>query len=101
MLGAYVKTMEIIELKFLLLSANFIKWKSHATTILDITYEKLSEDDPKLKEEQKITKNKIEEKFQETGEEYIKALKDILPYKPKYTNWNQAMKYLEERLKQQ
>ena len=37
-IGTYVKYMQDLENKFLLLSANYLQWKTQAVTILELTY---------------------------------------------------------------
>ena len=97
--GAYLKYMQDLELKFILLSVNFIQWKAHALQILELTYEKVSEEDPEQKENFKIFKRKVEEKYEEAGEGFIRHMSNILPYTPKYKNWKQAVEYLERSVK--
>ncbi len=93
--GTYLKYVEDLEKKFLLLSVNFIQWKAHALQILELSYEKASEEDPEQKESFKIFKNRVEEKYDETGEGFVRYMSNILPYKPKYKNWSEAIQYLE------
>lgn len=99
MVGKYIEYMQDIEKKFLLLSVNFIEWKSHSIAIMDLAYEYRAEKEPDKYEEYKLIKNKMEEKYDKIGESYVKSLKQILPYKTDYKNFKDAISYLEKERK--
>jgi hypothetical protein len=99
MIGTYVKYMQELEMRFLLLSSLFIQWRSQAIKILELSYEDAAYRDLKYQEEFKLVKIKIEQKYQELGEQYVKRITDMLPYKPAYKNWDEAVKFLERNYK--
>lgn len=94
--SSYIRYMRDLEVKFLLMSVNFVQWKHYAIQVLELTHEKASEEDPEQKESFKVFRNKVEEKFDETGEKFISYISNILPYKPEYKNWSEALKYLDK-----
>ncbi len=86
-------------MQFLLVSMHFIQYKFHALQILEIVHEKASETDPKFAEDYKVIKEKIEEKFNQFGDQWIKNLKITLGYETEYKNWNEATKYIDGLVK--
>lgn len=98
-IGVYIKLMKDYEVRYLIMSTNLIAWKSHALQILDLTYEKVSEEDPEQKESFKIFRNRVEEKYDKACDLLILHLKSVLPYAVNYNNWKEAMSYLESTKK--
>jgi hypothetical protein len=88
-----------IEIQFLLGSMHFLQYKYHVLQILEIVHEKAAESDPKFIEDYKIIKEKIEEKYNQFGDEWIKSLKDTLGYETEYKNWYEATKYIDGLVK--
>ena len=99
MLGKYIEYMQDLEKKFLLLTINFIEWKSHSLAIMDLAYEYRNEEEPEKIEEYKAIKNKMEEKYDRIGEQYVKGISEILPYRTKYKNFKDAINYIERHKK--
>lgn len=84
------------EKQLLLISMSLLQYKYHAIEIIEIVYDKASEDDPKyLKEKQEVI-NKINEKFNSFGDQWIINLKKILPYETEYNSWKEAIEYAEK-----
>lgn len=77
----YVKLMKDLEIRFLMMSTNLIQWKEHALQILDLTYQKASEQDPEQKESFKIFRNKVDEKYNQACELFVVHIKSILRIK--------------------
>jgi hypothetical protein len=90
-----IEKLKQIEIQFLIGSMYFIEYKFHVLQILEIVYDKASETDPKFKEDYKLIKQKIEEKFEQFGNEWISNLKKTLGYETKYENWADATKYID------
>lgn len=82
-----------IELQFLLGSLYLLQYKYQIVQIINIVYDRASEDDPKYNEERKKVLNSIEEKYNSFGNVWINQLKSLLPYELEYKNWNEALEY--------
>jgi len=86
--------MKDLELKFLLLVSNYLQWREQALEALKITYKFIEIDKPEEKETYDEMLKKVEEKYNEIIEEYIKDFKKILPYEAEYDNLEGAKKYI-------
>jgi len=82
-----------IELQFLLGSLYLLQYKYQVLQIINIVYDRASEDDPAYNEERRKVINSIEEKYNSFGNVWINQLKGLLPYDLKYKNWNEAIEY--------
>jgi len=60
---------------------------------MKIVYERAAEEDKAYIEELKQVINKIHEKFNSFGNEWVKNLKNNLPYETEYNNWEEAIEY--------
>lgn len=82
-----------IELQFLLGSLYLLQYKYQVLQIINIVYDRASEDDPNYNEERKKVLNSIEEKYNSFGNVWINQLKSLLPYDLEYKNWNEAIEH--------
>jgi len=90
----YAKFMKDLELKFLLLTSNYLQWREQALEALKLTYKFIEVDKPEEKEIYDEMLKKVEEKYNEIIEEYIKQIKNILPYEADYDNFDGVKKYI-------
>lgn len=97
-LSAY-RGRKIMELQFIIASVELLQLKFHSIQIVDLVYEKAKESDPKYDEEHKKTVEKIEQKFNEYGNYYIKRLTSIFGEDFTHKSWLEAIKYAEEKIK--
>jgi hypothetical protein len=86
--------MKDLELKFLLLTSNYLQWREQALEALKLTYKFIEVDKPEEKEIYDEMLKKVEEKYNEIIEEYIKQIKNILPYEADYDNFDGVKKYI-------
>jgi len=70
-----------------------LQYKYQVLQIINIVYDRASEDDPAYNEERRKVINSIEEKYNSFGNVWINQLKGLLPYDLKYKNWNEAIEY--------
>ena len=89
-----MKIMKELELKFLLLTTNYIQWRAQALEILKLSYKFVEQDKPEEKEIHGKMLDKVEQKFDEVINQYIKDLKTILPYEAEYDNIEGVKKYI-------
>jgi hypothetical protein len=97
-LSAY-RNRKIMELQFIIASVELLQLKFHSIQIVDLIYEKAKESDPKYEEEHKKTVEKIDEKFNEYGNYYIKRLASVFGEEFTHKSWKDAIKYAEEKMK--
>lgn len=88
-----------MELQFIIASVELLQLKYHTLQIAEIVYEKAIEQDESKREEFRLVKEKIEEKFDERGNYYIKSLSKVLGEGFVHQSWKQAIKYAEEGIK--
>lgn len=91
----YLKAMQELEIKFLLLVSNYIQWREQALEALKLSYKFMdyeSEEDKQLKEK---FLSKVEEKYNQIIKDYIDDLAKILPYNPRYRNLEEAKVYIQ------
>lgn len=91
-----LSTFNIAEKQLLMISMSLIQYKYECINIIKIVYERAAEDDPKYLEESKKVIEKIHEKFNYFGDEWIKQIKSYLPYETQYNTWYEAVEYLEK-----
>jgi len=97
MIGTYVKYMQDIEKKFILLSASFLQWKAQSIAILELVYQHRVRHSKEENEDFNAIKEKIEEKYDNIAEHYVNEIKNILPYKTEYKNFKEAVKYMQKK----
>jgi len=86
---------KLAEKKFLLMAASLIQLKYHSLEVIEIVYERASEEDAKFVEEKKQIVNKINEKYLLFFNSWVGEIKEFLPYDTEYNNWNQAVEYID------
>lgn len=91
-----LNTFNLAEKQLLLMSMSLIQYKYECINIIKIVYERAAEEDAKYAVESKQVIDKIHEKFNYFGDEWINQLKKYLPYETKYNNWHEAVEYLEK-----
>lgn len=91
-------TFKLMEKQILLSGLSLVQYKFHALKILEIAYDAAEEKYPSKAEEYKIVVEKVNEKFDGYGEEWIKLLISRLPYKTEYSDWKTALAYAERLL---
>lgn len=91
-----LSTFNLAEKKLLLMSMSLIQYKYECINIIKIVYERAAEEDTKYIDEANKVISKIHEKFNYFGDEWIKQIKNYLPYETKYNNWQEAVEYLEK-----
>ena len=84
-----------LEIQFIEGAIHFEQLKHHMMQMLDLVYEKASEEDPKYAEEHKKVKEKLEEKFNAFGDEWVKNLTKTLGYSLSYSSWSELIKRVE------
>lgn len=91
-------TFKHMEKQLLLSGLSLIQYKFHALKILEIAYDAAEEKYPSKAEEYKLVVEKVNQKFDGYGEEWIKLLISRLPYKTEYRDWKTALVYAERLL---
>lgn len=87
-----------LETQFLFMVVQFIEYKYHMIQMMELVYaEKIEQDQQKQLELDKI-KQKIEEKFDNFGNEIVINIKKVLDYETEYSDWKGAVKYIEQKL---
>lgn len=99
MISTYIRYMQDLENKFLLLSANYAQWKTQAVTILELTYKHRIKHSSEEMEDFITIKKKIEEKSNAITDAYILGIKKILPYNTKYNNFAEAIRHFQKQMK--
>jgi len=84
------------EKKILLISLSLLQYKFHAMQIIEIVYDKASEQDSSAEKEKQEVIKKINDKFNAFGDNWIKDLKSNLPHKTNYNNWSEAIEYADK-----
>lgn len=77
---------------------SLLQYKYQAIQLMEIVYDRASENDSSMINEKKQVINKIHEKFLLFGNEWISDLKKALPYNTEYNNWPEAIEYMEKLL---
>lgn len=88
----------IVERQFLLGAMYLIQFKYHAIQILQLAYDEAAETNPEKSEEAKVVVEKIHQKFNEFGDNWVTNFIKLLPYKTEYNDWNSAILYVEKLL---
>ena len=88
----------IVEKQFLLGAMYLIQFKYHAIQILELAYAEAAETNPEKTEEAKVVIEKIHQKFNEFGDNWVTSFINLLPYKTEYNDWNSAILYVEKLL---
>lgn len=94
----YVKTMKEIEIKFLLLASNYLQWRVQALEVLKLSYKYVEQERPEEKEMNDRFLSKVEEKYDSIINQYIKELKERLPYSTPYNNLEEIQKYINKNV---
>lgn len=88
-----------MERSFLSGAISLIQFKYHAIAILEIAYSEEIEKDPTKKKELDEIVEKIHEKFDGFADSWVKQLISTLPYKPEYNDWQGALLFVEQLIK--
>ena len=91
-------TFKIMEKQILLSGFSLMQYKFHALKILEIAYDAAEEKYPSKAEEYKLVVEKVNQKFDDYGNDWIKLLISRLPYKTEYNDWKTALVYAERLL---
>ena len=94
----YMNAMKEIEIKFLLLTSNYLQWRVQALEILKLTYKYAEQEKPEDKEMNDAFLAKVEEKYDLVINQYINELKEKLPYSTPYTNLEEIQKYINKNV---
>ncbi len=84
------------ERQLLFMAMNLIQFKYHAIGIIEIVYNRASEESPEYLKEKDEVIAKIHEKFNHFGNMWVESVKNNLPHQTKYNNWAQAIEYAEK-----
>lgn len=84
------------ERQLLLISMSLLQYKYQAISLIEIVYDKAIESDEKYSLEKKQVIEKIHEKFNFFGDQWVESLKNNLPHEIKYNNWIEAVEYAEK-----
>jgi hypothetical protein len=90
---------KMLEIQFILASVELLQLKYHTMQIAEIVYEKAIEQDETKRQEFELVCQKIEEKFDQRGNYYIKKLGKFLGEDFIHQGWKDAIKYAEELIK--
>jgi hypothetical protein len=92
----YLKAMQDLEIKFLLLVSNYIQWREQALTALKLSYKFMEYENEEDKELKQKFLQKVEEKYDEIINGYVNELVKILPYTVSYTNLDEIKKFIDK-----
>ena len=90
---------KILEIQFILASVELLQLKYHTLQIAEIVYQKAIEQDEAKRQEFQLVSQKIEEKFDVSGNYYIKKLGKFLGEDFVRQGWKDAIRYAEEIIK--
>ncbi len=93
------KTLNMLESNFLLGAVSFEQYKHQMLQIMEIVYEKAGESDPQFIKDFEKIKESINKKCDETGNLWVKNVKNSLQRETKYSNWEEAIQFAELVLK--
>lgn len=83
-------TSKLIEINFYVVLKDFIEMHTYGSQALKLTLEKLSEENPELKEEYQKVCEMYDKKFEQFGNHYFSIMKNIFPYELKYNSYQQV-----------
>lgn len=90
----YYKLLKLkeLEVQFIVSALYYEQFRYQMHEILEVIYDKASETDPQFKQDFKAIKNKLDEKFNKVGDNWIQNLQKIVGYKLNYSSWRDLIK---------
>ena len=87
-----VAKLKELEIQFIVASIYFEQLRYQMKQILEIVYNEAGENDPSYKDDCDAIQAKLDEKFNQLGDVWIKNLEKTVGYKLKYDNWRDLIK---------